>query len=83
MTEEQEEAALKSLAEALSKLAHARPRPDDDDDRYVDESIDLARLFRVIPTLCSHHVAGLSDLVMVLLELQEHKIEHGEDRAVQ
>ena len=84
MTDDQEAAAMKSIATELSRLAHTWPLADDDEDRYYDKSMDLAHLVRVIPTLCPHNIAALSRLVDALVEVQAREPEHDiEDRRVQ
>jgi hypothetical protein len=69
MTNEQAEAAIKSLAEELSRLSHTWPVEEDEGMRLLDESVDLADMFHLIPGLCGPHIAGLAKLVSALWDL--------------
>ena len=64
MTKNREAAILQSLADELSRLAHARPTSDNDDASIVG-------IVRALPMLCPHHVDGLSRLAEALLAGQE------------
>ena len=75
MTEDQIDAAFKSLADELSRLSHAQALAPTEHQRNPDENFDLAHLFRLTPSLCQHNLAGLSRLVMALLDLQDDESE--------
>ena len=81
MTEDRQQAAIESIAEELSRLAHDRPDPDNEEIAHIDECVRMAMLIRGVTTLCYHHIVVLHDLVDVLHELQSKKFD--EDRAVQ
>jgi hypothetical protein len=82
MTADQYQAAIKSLAEELSRLAHTMEQlaDEDDDERQAAEDMDLAYLFRLVPSLCSAHISVLGSLVMALLDLQEKEHDETHDR---
>jgi hypothetical protein len=67
-TDNQERAAFKSLAEELARLSHTLPLADNEDRREQDECLLLASLFRAIPYLCPHNIAGLARLVALLYD---------------
>jgi hypothetical protein len=69
-------AAVKSLAEELSRLTHLQqPTAENEDRQRYVENMGLAYLFRLIPDLCAHHIEGLAELVFTLSELQDHEPE--------
>ena len=69
------DASFKSLADELSRLSDAQALAPTEHQRNLDENWDLAFLFRLIPSLCQHHLAGLNRVIMALLDLQEHEAE--------
>jgi hypothetical protein len=71
-----EKAAIASLADELFKIGHAKELPDDEDERGAHLDFDLAFLFRAIPDLCEHNLAGLADFVLALLKRQSEDIHH-------
>jgi hypothetical protein len=77
MDNKQTEAVIKSLAEELSKISHARARAaaEDEDEQNISEAIDLAFLFRMIPTLCACHISALATLVLAFDDMEDHAPE--------
>jgi hypothetical protein len=75
MNDEQNEAAIRSLAEELSRLAHSWPEPEDDDEEFIDESVHLAHIMRVVQVLCGPQIAGLAKLVTALRKIHDHGAE--------
>lgn len=78
-----EKAAIESLADELFKISHGRELPDDEDERGAHLDFDLAFLFRAIPDLCEHNIAGLADVVLALLKRQHEDISHHHPAAEQ
>lgn len=64
MTQDQTEAAFKSLAEEPSGLSHSQPLTPSEQQREVDDCWDLAYLFRLIPSLCPRNIFALHRMMM-------------------
>ena len=77
MTEDQYDAAIDSLAAELTRLAHLRELPADDEDIETQELFNLAFLMRMIPDLCSYNIAALTHIVQVLHNNRKHDNNDG------
>lgn len=73
MTDEKQDAALKSLADEFFRLSHTIRLADNEEDREIDECYELGHLFRLMPLLCAHNIVGLNHFTMVLLNLQDRQ----------
>jgi hypothetical protein len=70
LNDEQTKAAIASIAAELSRIAHTWPVEEDEGVRFIDESVDLADMFHLIPGLDTAQIAGLAKLVSALWDLR-------------
>jgi hypothetical protein len=72
MTKDQFQAAVRSLATELHRVAHKQELPDDDNELAYEVFAARGYIGGAVPDLCPHNLTALAEFVSALHDMAAH-----------